>query len=200
MEPAEQISILPRTLMPSIPPHTLYRNRSTDETELPWVRPADLAKLDLPRPVVLVNGVFDLLHSGHLKLLFAARSKAATVVCGLESDNRARKAKGEGRPILNWIERATALAYTPIDYLVEIDNEGDMKRLVAAISPDLRVQSEEYKGKPSRFPTIPKLLVRLGKGMSTTEIIRRINDTSRTSKQIRQNGSASSGESLSIRI
>jgi D-beta-D-heptose 7-phosphate kinase/D-beta-D-heptose 1-phosphate adenosyltransferase len=149
-----------------------YIARERPDEELPWVRPADLAKLELPRPVVVVNGAFDLLHAGHMKVIFAARKRAGTVIVALDSDARCAR-KGADRPVLRFPERARALEFMPVDYIVEIDSDRDMARLFAAVRPDLRVQGFEYRGKPTKFPGIPKCFVRVG-AMSTSKIVERI--------------------------
>lgn len=134
-----------------------------------------LAKLALPKPVVLVNGAFDLIHSGHLKILAAARERAGdgTVVLALDSDRKVSAAKGPGRPILSAVERSVALGYFPIDYLVEIDSDEDMWKLMTLVKPNLRVQGEEYKDHKTRFPKVPRCFV-ADRGIHTSEIIRRI--------------------------
>lgn len=149
----------------------LYRERDT--RDVPWVRPAELRTLDLPRPIVLVNGAFDLLHSSHMRLLFAARHKAATLVCALDADAKIAREKGPARPIQSFIERAASLNYMPLDYIVEINNKGDMDRLMDAIKPDLRVRSEADKGVVSRYPDVRRMYVREGR-MHTSYIINRI--------------------------
>ena len=143
--------------------------------ELPWVRIEDFKHLVLPRPIALVNGAFDLLHSGHMKILFCARNHAKSVVCAMDSDEKLRANK-LGRPILSWIERATALGFMPIDYLTEINNDEEFRLLVKLLKPDLRVQGAEYKDTISRVRT-PKLLVH-NSGMRTSEIVRRIKNGS----------------------
>jgi len=150
-----------------------YRHRKPHEDELPWVRPADLATLDLPRPLVLTNGCFDVLHSGHMKVLAAARSKAATLVTALDSDQRVAALKGLGHPLQSWIERATSLKYMPIDYLVEFGSDQDFTQIMLALRPDLWVRGADHVGDPDPYPWVPKMFVRDG-GMRTSEIIRRI--------------------------
>lgn len=150
--------------------------RSRFEHELPWYRPTDFPSLNLPRKIVLVNGAFDLMHTSHFRLLFAARQAAGingTVVCALDSDAKVRREKGDTRPIMKWTERAAALAYMPISCLTEIDTLEDMNALVAGLQPDLRVQGYEYIGKPTRYPNIPKLFIRES-SLHTSEIVRRI--------------------------
>lgn len=134
--------------------------------------------MELPRPIVLINGAFDLLHSGHWKIIQRARRNAATLICALDSDARVAH-KDPRRPIQTYVERATMLGYTPVDYLSEIDSDRDMYTLICALKPDLRVQGPEY-ATVSKYPWIPKAIVsgldtkgnRMG--MSTSQIITRI--------------------------
>ncbi len=146
-----------------------------DKTELDWVRASEFEGKELPRPIVLINGAFDLLHSGHMKVISYAREHAATLVCAMDSDRRIRGNKGTGRPILNWIERATTMGYQPIDYLVEIDSDTEMRDLINALRPDLRIQGGDYVGHASKYPWLKKMFVVSG-GMRTSEIIRRIKE------------------------
>lgn len=151
----------------------------SERDELPWLRPEDFRDLDLPRPVVLINGAFDLLHSGHWKLISRARQKAGTLICALDSDERVSR-KDPRRPIQTYIERATMLGYTPVDYLCEIETDRDIYSLIRATRPDLRVQGPEYRNAPSKYPWVPKAYVSgLGRtgdriGMATSKIISRI--------------------------
>lgn len=139
--------------------------------EVPWVRTRDLVKADLPRPIVIVNGAFDILHSGHMKILFAARQRAGTLIVALDSDKRVAR-KGPGRPVQTFIERATTMNYMPVDYVVEIETDGDMARLMDTVRPDLRVQGWDYHDKDTKFPHVLKCFVRQG-SMRTSKIIER---------------------------
>jgi cytidyltransferase-like protein len=124
---------------------------------------------------VVINGAFDLLHVGHMRLIFQAREMAGnkgTLVCALDSDRRIRDSK-KGRPILTWVERATALSYMPIDYLIEIDSDEEMKNFLNKSRPNLRVQGGEYVDKASKYPWLKKAYVR-SEGMHTSVIIERI--------------------------
>jgi len=65
----------------------------------------------LPRPVVFTNGVFDILHRGHVSYLAQARELGASLVIGLNSDASARTlGKGPDRPLNNEADRACVLA------------------------------------------------------------------------------------------
>ena len=146
--------------------------KENHDLELPWVRVEDFARLKLKHPIILLNGVFDLLHSGHMKNIFHARKHGKTVVLALDSDRLVGEMK-PGRPLLTWIERATSLGYMPLDYLVEIDSNKEFVRLVELLKPDLRVKGAEYREKPSRIPEVPCLFIH-DSGMRTSEIIKRI--------------------------
>ncbi len=150
--------------------------KENHDGELPWVRINDFQKLlpRLKRPIVLLNGCFDLLHSGHMKTIFHSRRHAKTLVCALDSDQMVASSK-PGRPILSWIERATSLGYMPIDYLTEINSNEEFLKLVELLKPDLRVKGAEYRDKPSRIPEVPCLFIH-DSGMRTSEIIRRVKD------------------------
>lgn len=149
-----------------------HRERNTDEVE--WLRPTAFSGMTLRSPVVLINGAFDILHAPHMRMIFAARHKAGTLICALDSDEKVAKAKGPERPILSFIERATCLNYMPVDFIVEIRNEKDMRDLMEIVKPDLRVQGADYRDKPSRY-TAEKMLVREG-AMHTTELVDRIKE------------------------
>src|ERR1700734_3931256 len=62
------------------------------------------------RKIVFANGVFDLLHVGHVRYLEAARPEGDVLVVGINSDSSTRKLKGPGRPILTERARATLVA------------------------------------------------------------------------------------------
>jgi len=158
--------------MSRTPLKNYFFHREHPDTDVEWLRPKDFAHLTLKRPVVIVNGAFDLLHSSHLRALWAARHKAGTLICALDSDVKVRRDKGPQRPIMSFIERAVALNYTPIDYIVEINTKSDMNLLMTYARPDLRVQGYEYRNIPSAYDT-RKMLVRDG-AIHTTAIIDRI--------------------------
>ncbi len=148
----------------------LYRERQYED--IPWVRPTDFQGMALKHPIVLINGAFDILHAPHMRLIFAARHKAGTLVCALDSDDKVRLEKGQSRPVLTFIERAASLNYMPLDFITEVNNTKDMNLLMASLKPDLRVQSIEYRDKPSRYKN-RKMFVREGK-LHTSLIVDRI--------------------------
>lgn len=166
------------------------RERHAIGDELDWMRIEGMSKVKLGRPVVLVTGAFDLLHVGHMRLLFMARDRAGkngTVLCAMNSDESVQRSKGVGRPILSWSERAAALAYMPIDVLVEFDTEAELKQLVEYTKPDIQICGPEYMNKPTTAG-IDVACVRES-GIHTSDIIKRISKLINTRKKITPNGS-----------
>lgn len=96
--------------------------------------------------LVLVTGVFDLLHQEHLNFLLKAKAIADLLLVGLESDVRVRKMKGEGRPINNQVKRLDNLQKLQIADQVfilpeEFSKPADHKRLIEQIRPDFMAVS-----------------------------------------------------------
>ena len=128
------------------------------------------------RKVVFTNGCFDLVHAGHAEALQFARSRGDVLVVGLNSDRSVRGLKGEGRPVVPQGERARLLAaFEAVDYVVVFD-QATPADLVRRVRPDVLVKGEDYKGKEvvGREHAGRVELAPLVKGISTSEIIRRI--------------------------
>ncbi len=95
------------------------------------------------RPVVFTNGVFDLLHVGHVRYLQAARALGAALVVGLNSDSSAAVLK-PGRPLVPQAERAEVLAaLASVDVVVVFDG-ADANHLVEALRPDVYVKGGDW--------------------------------------------------------
>ncbi|HWW51120.1 MAG TPA: adenylyltransferase/cytidyltransferase family protein [Verrucomicrobiae bacterium] len=96
------------------------------------------------RRIVFGNGVFDLLHAGHIRYLEAARAQGDVLVVGINSDASTRKLKGEGRPILTERDRAALVAaVAAVDFVVIFD-EIDAKSLLREIQPDVHAKGTDY--------------------------------------------------------
>lgn len=149
-----------------------YFHRERVQEDIDWLRPAQFGTMTLKSPVVLINGAFDLLTPARMRMIFAARHKAGTLVCALDTDEKIAREKGPERPILKFAERAACLNFMPIDAIVPIDTEKDMNALIKYLEPDLRVQGADYRGKTGRYH-IQKMLVREG-ALHTSGIIDRI--------------------------
>ncbi len=108
---------------------------------------ADLARriAALPRPVVFTNGVFDILHRGHVCYLAQARELGASLVIGLNSDTSARGlGKGADRPLNNEADRACVLAALESTSLVTLFDENTPVELLKLVRPDLYVKGGDY--------------------------------------------------------
>jgi rfaE bifunctional protein nucleotidyltransferase chain/domain len=96
------------------------------------------------KTLVFTNGVFDLLHVGHVRYLAAARALGDALVVAINSDRRVRKLKGEGRPVINENERAEILAaLRPVDYVTIFDDISP-RALIARLLPDVLVKGGDY--------------------------------------------------------
>jgi rfaE bifunctional protein nucleotidyltransferase chain/domain len=96
------------------------------------------------RRLVLANGVFDLLHVGHVRYLAAARALGDVLVVGLNSDASVRRMKGPGRPLIPAAERAEMLAaLTAVDHDVVFE-EDTADRLVTLLQPAVHAKGTDY--------------------------------------------------------
>ena len=96
------------------------------------------------RKIVFANGVFDLLHVGHVRYLEAARAEGDLLVVGINSDSSTRRLKGPGRPILTERARATLVAaLKSVNYVVLFD-ELDVNSLLKELQPDVHAKGTDY--------------------------------------------------------
>ena len=136
-------------------------------------------------PLVFTNGVFDLLHPGHVALLETARSLGAALVVGLNTDASVRRlGKGLDRPVNAEPSRARVLAaLAAVDAVVMFDEDTPLE-LVQGLRPDVLVKGADYPrerivgadfveargGRVVRVPLVPET--------STTRIVERLRATS----------------------
>jgi D-glycero-beta-D-manno-heptose 1-phosphate adenylyltransferase len=130
--------------------------------------------------VVFTNGVFDLLHPGHIDVLTAARAEGQSLVVGLNSDDSVRRLKGPTRPVRTVAERAYVLAaLEAVDVVVvfEEDTPLDLVRhLLPSVivkggdyTPDTVVGADEVRSAGGRVVIVP-----LTADQSTTSIIEKL--------------------------
>ena len=94
--------------------------------------------------VAFANGIFDLLHVGHVRYLTAARKEADCLVVGVNSDASTRRLKGPGRPLMPAGERCEILsALECVDYVVIFD-EPTCDALLARLKPDVHCKGTDY--------------------------------------------------------
>ena len=132
------------------------------------------------RVVVMTNGVFDLLHPGHIRYLEAARAEGDLLIVAVNSDRTVRENKGPSRPILPEVERAEVLAAMACVDAVLIFDDLTPATVVERIQPDVLVKGADWAhdaivGRDTVEARGGKLVrVNIEQGWSTTSIIERI--------------------------
>jgi D-beta-D-heptose 7-phosphate kinase/D-beta-D-heptose 1-phosphate adenosyltransferase len=128
---------------------------------------------------VFINGCFDILHPGHIKLFESARSFGDHVVVAIDSDRRVQEMKGPSRPIKSEYQRKTVLA--SIRYIDEVhvfDTKEELEALVKKIKPDIMIVGSDWKGKEvvgSQYAKELRFFDRI-ENYSTTKIVEDIID------------------------
>ena len=132
------------------------------------------------RKVIFTNGCFDILHYGHAKYLQDAKSKGDILVVGVNSDVSIKKIKGKNRPIIGENNRLSLIAaLESVDFVVLFKEETPLM-LIRELSPDILVKGADWnKANIVGAATVRKqggkvLTVKLIKGLSTTNLIKRI--------------------------
>ena len=108
--------------------------------------------------IVFTNGVFDLLHPGHLRYLKLARALGDVLIVGVNSDRSVRANKGPSRPVTPEAERAEVLSALACVEAAVIFDEETPWQLIAALQPDVLVKGADWAesfGSPSRPDTRP---------------------------------------------
>ena len=96
------------------------------------------------RKVVFTNGVFDILHSGHVDYLSKAKSLGDILIVGVNSDSSVRRIKGKKRPIINETERAFIISnLKPVDFVTLFDEDTPQK-LIEDIIPDVLIKGADW--------------------------------------------------------
>ena len=132
------------------------------------------------KKLVFTNGVFDILHVGHVRYLAQARGLGDALVVAINSDASVRELKGDARPLVNQNERAEVLAaLSSIDYVTVFDDSSP-RSLIATLLPDVLVKGgdyaldqihgrEEVEAAGGRVVSLPFV-----EGSSTSQIIERM--------------------------
>ena len=130
--------------------------------------------------VVFTNGVFDLLHPGHLDVLRGARERGDALIVGLNSDASVRRLKGPDRPVRSEAERAYVLAgLETVDAVAVFDQDTPLE-LVKVLRPDVIVKGGDYSPETVVGAAEVRgwggecIIIPLTPGQSTTSIIERL--------------------------
>ncbi|MCI0415247.1 D-glycero-beta-D-manno-heptose 1-phosphate adenylyltransferase [bacterium] len=130
--------------------------------------------------LVFTNGVFDLLHPGHIQYLREARRLGSHLIVALNTDDSTRRIKGEKRPLMSLEERAEILAAMEMVSYVTWFDEETPENIIRAVRPDVLVKGgdwpldqiagrdfmESYSGRVLSIPFVP--------GYSTSNIVEKI--------------------------
>ena len=133
------------------------------------------------RGVVFTNGVFDVIHRGHVALLEAARREGETLVVALNDDASARRLdKGVDRPVNSLEDRASVVAALAAVDRVTFFSEDTPEELIRLLAPDVLVKGGDYDGRRIPGQEVMKELggkvvtIEYLEGYSTTKIVRQI--------------------------
>jgi len=133
--------------------------------------------------IILVTGVFDLLHSAHVQFLRLAKAQGDILLVGLETDQRVKKIKGENRPKKNLKTRLVAISILPfVDYVfslpVEFNTIKQREEFISKIKPDILAVSEhspnlkQKKEIIEKFDGKLKIIMPKDPSISTSKIIK----------------------------
>jgi D-beta-D-heptose 7-phosphate kinase/D-beta-D-heptose 1-phosphate adenosyltransferase len=132
------------------------------------------------RKIVFTNGVFDILHYGHIEYLTHARSLGDVLIVGLNSDSSVKTFKESNRPVQSEDDRARILAaLRTVDYVVRFTEETP-ENLIKLVKPDILVKGADYKKSEIVGAVFVESYgghvkrIKLARGRSTTNIIDRI--------------------------
>lgn len=127
---------------------------------------------------IFVNGTFDILHLGHIRLLNYAKSLGDILIVAIDTDRRVKELKGEARPINTQGDRLYLLQnLKSVDNVCLFDSESELERIIQSFKPDIMVKGSDYRGKKIVGAEYCKeIKFYEHTGHSTTGIIQRITD------------------------
>ena len=132
------------------------------------------------KTLAFTNGVFDIVHEGHIAVLAEAASFADVLIVGINSDDSVKKLKGDSRPINNENSRALIMASLIMVDAVVIFNEETPATLIKIIQPDVLIKGGDYTienivGADDVLANGGRVeIIQLKEGFSTTGIIEKI--------------------------
>lgn len=137
----------------------------------------------LRRGLVLANGIFDLLHVGHVRYLEGARAEGARLVVALNSDASARRLKGEGRPVVGLAERLEIVSALRCVEWVTWFEDDRVEGLLRLLRPEVHAKGTDYT-----VDSVPERAVAASLGIrtaiagdpkdhATSDLLRRLRDS-----------------------
>lgn len=141
-----------------------------------------IVKIDPVPGLVIANGVFDVIHQGHLDLLKFAKNCGNKLVIAIDSDERVKQIKGPDRPINSQnFRREILLAMRDVDEVIIFNTEDELRDVIRNLMPEVVVKGGEWTAeevrKRDQIPEQIKVMtLPLTSGFSTTEQLRRIRE------------------------
>ena len=121
---------------------------------------------------IFTNGVFDIIHAGHIRLFTWAKAQGDRLVVGLNSDKSTRRLKGEGRPINRETDRIFVLnAIRYIDDVLVFDEDTPYE-LIKRIKPDMIVKGSDYKYEDVVGRDLAEVFLVPHSGHSTSDLLK----------------------------
>jgi len=142
----------------------------------------ELRKLQPGKTIVFTNGCFDIIHTGHVRYLAAARRLGDLLVVGLNGDESVRELKGEGRPVNSQEDRAEVMAaLEAVDYVI-IFTEKRVDNLLREVRPHVYAKGGDYTVSsldPGEVAALEEIgatirILPLVPGKSTTQLLKAI--------------------------
>jgi D-beta-D-heptose 7-phosphate kinase/D-beta-D-heptose 1-phosphate adenosyltransferase len=126
---------------------------------------------------IVINGTFDILHTGHLRMMKYAKTLGDYLMICIDTDRRVKELKGADRPIHNQYERAEFLSsLRVVDEVRFFDSDEELCTIFKNYQPDIMVKGSDYQGKPIVGSEHCKKIIFFERldGYSTTNTIQRI--------------------------
>lgn len=137
-------------------------------------------RIDSHTGLVMTNGVFDVLHKGHIELLKFSKTQGDRLIVAIDSDERVKKLKGENRPVNSQADRKRILeAISYVDEVLVFDTSEELKSMYVDLCPDVVVKGSEWTADEVRHrdeipDTIEVKVYPLVGEYSTTNVMKKI--------------------------
>ena len=130
------------------------------------------------RKIAFLNGGFDVLHAGHIKIITEAKKQCDKLILAINDDAYLTRRKGPGRPVNTLENRAIVLAALEAVDAVTVFHEENPLKLIEKIRPDVFVNGSEYGENCLEAPTVKSYggrvhIVQLVSGLSTTGLLKK---------------------------
>ncbi len=137
---------------------------------------------DKGKRLVTLNGSFDLLHAGHLHIIYEASKQADILLVALNSDESIKRYKGIQRPIISLKDRLAMMSALSFVSNITWFNEDDPRNLLEIVQPDVHVNGQDWGANCIEAEVVKKYggrlhIVSLVPGLSTSKVVDKIRET-----------------------